>query len=226
MKQRQCLVRWVGLCHAIASAHIQLAIAIHIFKRPVALMCTGLLSSLVKCPGMVCPRDKSRCKADTKKNEDGNVTRNVCVNSVVCLPKFCSVKYQVHHSHVSNKMTIALLTASVDMPGTFKVAVSFASTFQRTSRTYSLQDHVEPFAAGWCQPFSKNNCKRTPRTTRGIWRKKKKRSPARNRSEHHLGFGTYVVSRFWLLHDGSQPWSHVGNPFQNMRAPAQLQICY
>ena len=31
-----------------------------------------------------------------------------------------------------------------------------------------------------CQPFSKNNCMLTPRTTRGNWRKKKKRSPARS----------------------------------------------
>ena len=136
-----------------------------------------------------------------------------CLCQQRCLPsKVCSVKYQVHHSHFSNKMTIALLAASVNMPGTFKVAISFASTFQCTSRTYLLNDHVEPFAAGWCLPFSKNNCMLTPRTTRGNWRKKKKRSPARNRSEHHLGFGTSFVSRFWLLHDGSQPWSHVGTP--------------
>ena len=124
-----------------------------IFTRPVALMCTGLVSSLVKCPGMACPRDRSCYKTDTSKNEDGNVTRNVCVNSVVRLSECCSVNYQVHQTHVSNKMTISLLAASVDMPGTFKVAVSFASTFQCTSRTYFLKDHVKPFAAVWCQPF-------------------------------------------------------------------------
>ena len=43
---------------------------------------------------MACPRDRSRYNADTSKNEDGNVTRNVCVNSVVCLLEFCSVKKQ------------------------------------------------------------------------------------------------------------------------------------
>ena len=32
-------------------------------------------------------RDRSRYKTDTRNNEDGNVTRNVCVSSVVCLPK-------------------------------------------------------------------------------------------------------------------------------------------
>ena len=86
-KQPECIVRRIGLCHAIARAHIQLAMTMHMFTRPVRLMCTGLLSSLVKCPGMVCPRDRSRYKADTRKNEGGNVTRNVCVNSVVCLPE-------------------------------------------------------------------------------------------------------------------------------------------
>ena len=54
-----------------------------ILTRPVALMCTGLISSLVKCPGVACPRDRSCYKTDTSKNEDGNVTRNVCVNSVL-----------------------------------------------------------------------------------------------------------------------------------------------
>ena len=73
--------------------------------------------------------------------------------ALFAFPKFRSAKYQVHHSHVSNKMTISLLSASVDMSGTFKLAVSFASTFQCTSRTYLLKDHVQPFAAGWCQPF-------------------------------------------------------------------------
>ena len=72
---------------------------------------------------------ESRYKADTRNNEDGNGTRNVCVNSVVCLPKFCSVKYQVHHSHVSNKMTIALLTASVDMPGNLQGGSQFRFNF-------------------------------------------------------------------------------------------------
>ena len=168
------------VCHAIARAHIGVAMAMHMFTRPLPLMCTCPLSALVNCPGIVCPRERSRYKTDTRKNEDGNVTRNICVNSVVCLPNFCFVKCQEHHSHVSNKMSISLLAACVDMSGTFKVAVSFASTFQCASRTNFLKDHVEPFAVEWCQRFSKNNCMLTPRTTRGNWRKKKKkRSSAR-----------------------------------------------
>ena len=87
VKQRQYIVRRIGLCQEIASAHIQLPMAMHIFTRRVALMCTGLLSSLAKCPGTVCPRNRSPHKADTRKNEDGNVTRNICVSSIVCLPK-------------------------------------------------------------------------------------------------------------------------------------------
>ena len=87
-------------------------------------------------------------------------------------------------------MSISLLAASVDMSGTFKVAVSFASTFQCTSRKYFLKDHVEPFAVEWRQPFSENNFMLTPRTTRGNWRKTRKRSPARNRS----GFMRTIVA--------------------------------
>ena len=133
-KQPECIFRRIGLCHAIARAHIQLAMAMHMFTRPVLLMRTGLLSSLVKCPGMVCPRDRSRYITDTRKNEGGNVSRNVCVNSVVCLSNFCSLKFQVHHSHVSNKMNMSLLAASVDMSGTFKVAVSITNIFFERSR--------------------------------------------------------------------------------------------
>ena len=182
VKQRQCIVRRIGLCHAIARAHIRVTMAMHMFTRPVPLMCTGLLSALVNCPGIVCPRERSRYKTDTRKNEDGNVTLNVCVNIVACLPEFCFVKCQEHHSHVSNKMSISLLAACVDMSGTFKVAVSFASTFQSASRTNFLKDHVEPFAVEWCQPFSKNNCMLTPRTTRGNWRKKKKKTESSPKS--------------------------------------------
>ena len=42
---------------------------------------------------MACPRDRSCYKTDTSKNEDGHVTRNVCVNSVVCLLEFCSAQF-------------------------------------------------------------------------------------------------------------------------------------
>ena len=132
---------------------------------------------------MACPRDRSCYKTDTSKNEDGNVTRNVCVNSVVCISEFCSVKISEHHSHVSNKMTFSLLAASVDMSGTFKLAVSFASTLWWTSRTHFLKDHVDPFAAGWCQPFFQEQLR--PDATYHSWhlaQKKRKRSPARNRS--------------------------------------------
>ena len=86
------------------NAHIHLAIAMHIFSWPVALMCTGLLSFLVQCPGMACPRDRSHYKADTRKIEDGNVARDVCVNSVVCLLSCGSVESQEHHSQVSINM--------------------------------------------------------------------------------------------------------------------------
>ena len=71
-----------------------------------------------------------------------------CLCQQRCLPfRVLLLKISEHHSHVSNKMTISLLAASVDMSGSFKVAVSFASTFQCTPRTYFLKDHVEPFAA-------------------------------------------------------------------------------
>ena len=71
-----------------------------------------------------------------------------CLCQQRCLPfRVLLLKISEHHSHVSNKMTISLLAASVDMSGAFKVAVSFASTFQCTPRTYFLKDHVEPFAA-------------------------------------------------------------------------------
>ena len=186
------------VCHAIARAHIQLAMAMHMFTRPVPLMRTGLLSALVNCPGIVCPRERSRHKADTRKNEDGNVNRNVCVNSFVCLPEFCFAKFLLHPLYVSNKMSISLLAACVDMSGTFKVAVRFASTFQCASRTNFLKDHVEPFAVEWCQPFSQNNCMLTPRTTRGNWRKKRKTESSPKSivtHAHHSHVNDYHCSR-------------------------------
>ena len=145
-------------------------------------MCTGLLSSLVKCPGMACPRDRSRYKTDTSKNEDGNVTRNVCVNSVVCLSEFCSLKYQVHQSHLSNKMTISLLAASVDMPGTFKLAVSFASTFVVSITNKFLERSRGPFRGGVVSAFFQEQLR--PEAAYHSWHLalKRKRSPARNRS--------------------------------------------
>ena len=134
----------------------------HMFTRPVTLMCTGLLSALVNCPGIVCPRERSRRKADTRKNEDGNVTRNFCVNIVACLPEFCFVKYQVHPLYVSNKMSISLLAACVDMSGTFQLA----STFQCITNKF-LERSRGPFR----QPFSKNNCMLTPTTATGAKKK-------------------------------------------------------
>ena len=52
------------------------------FPMPAALMCTGMSSNFVNWPGMACPRDRSRYKTDTRKNEDGSVARDVSINGV------------------------------------------------------------------------------------------------------------------------------------------------
>ena len=48
VKQPECIGGRIGLRHAIASAQIQVAVVMHMHTRPVALMCTGLSSSLPK----------------------------------------------------------------------------------------------------------------------------------------------------------------------------------
>ena len=170
----------------------------HMFTRPVPLMCTGLLSALVNCPGVVCQRERSRRKADTRKNEDGNVTRNVCINIVACLPAFCFVKYQVHPLYVSNKMSISLLAACVDMSGTFKVAVSFASTFQCTSRTFFLERSRGAFRGGVVSAFFQEQLH--AHTTHHSWQlaqKKKTESSPKSivTHAHHSHVNDYRCSR-------------------------------
>ena len=58
-KQPECIVRRIVLCHAIARAHLHVAVVMHI--------CQGLLSYLVNCPGAVCPRDRPHYTADAMK---------------------------------------------------------------------------------------------------------------------------------------------------------------
>ena len=80
-KQPKCIVRRMGLCHAMARAPSRCSGHAH-FPKPAALICTGMLSYFANCPGTVCPRDRSRYKTDAMKNEDGSVARDVSVNGV------------------------------------------------------------------------------------------------------------------------------------------------
>ena len=119
----------------------------HVYKaRRIDVQGPFIIFDLMSWYGMPARPITLQCRHE--KNENGNVARNVCVNSVVCLPEFCSLRYQEHHAHVSNKMTMSLLAASVDMSRTFKVAVSFASTFQCASRTFFLERSRGPFRGG------------------------------------------------------------------------------
>ena len=64
-KQPECIVRRIGLCHRTCAPSRRCGHA-HL-PSPAALICTGLLSCLVNCPGTVCPRDRPHYTADARK---------------------------------------------------------------------------------------------------------------------------------------------------------------
>ena len=52
IKQPESIVRRIGLCHAIAIAHIQLAMAMHMHSRPARM---DVRWPVIICPGSVRP---------------------------------------------------------------------------------------------------------------------------------------------------------------------------
>ena len=80
-KQPECIVRRIAYATRTQVRTFTLLCHAHL-PRPAALICTGMLSYFVTCPGTVCPRDRSRYTADAMKNEDGSVARDVSVNGV------------------------------------------------------------------------------------------------------------------------------------------------
>ena len=147
-KQPECIVRRIGLCHRTCApsrccGHAHL-------PRPAALICTGLLSYLVNCPGTVCPRDRPHYTADARKKGERRCDQRCLRQRYSRLPCCNSVKTREHHSHVSNVSVIRGHVKFVPIPNADNfngvVAKSFGSSFRWASWTYSFCDQVEPFA--------------------------------------------------------------------------------